>query len=1307
MTSPKHPRWSYSWLVGLIVGMTIVVVLAGLSGIEFFEDHRVKSEGESLSLAAADIAEKFNLLLIGLQGDLQMLGDTASRVTWDRKSWTAHLHAMKAAHPHYMSFALIGPTGRVLVSTDEAVIGVDVSRERWFSDVSDNRTGVQAWDVNSNVLTQGVEAVSVAVPFQTDSSRRARRFEGAVVGLMGVPMLEEIVTRTLRARFLDQNMEENLEYQVMNQKGDLFIDSDLYHKGLVNLMTIGQASARLAQSGKSGYVEEEHLRRHIQIITGYAQFSGSKEQSNMRWGVLVRVDRQAVLAPFRSVLWKIGLASAAFIVPMLAIFLWVVGRLEQTRISQQGTQMKLEKSHLFLQSTLDAVTSHIAILDERGTIVAVNGMWRKFAADNQSADPQHMVGKNYLGICDIAEGPCSEEAHVVATGIRSLLRGEDHMRVFEYPCHGPDGNRWFTVRMSRFDIDGTPRLVIAHDDITENKLAVQAIRQISETARLVISNALDGHIMIDQQGIIVGWNRHAEKLFGWSEGEAIGRRVSETIVPPHSREDYERDLRHYLISGTGTTLNQRIESVGWHRAGWEFPVEISTALVKKQEGNNISAFVRDLTERKRAELKQTRLLTVLNASLNEIYVFTIDTLRFTYVNRSALDNLGYTHEDMQALTPIDIKPNMTEASFRELVSPLLTGEYIQRIHQTLHRRKNGSTYWVEAHLQVVGEGEERSFLALIYDITGRKQEEHRQATLYTITRLLAGAKSLEEVAPYIMETICQALNWAVGALWKVDEESQVLRCAEVWDEKTVFTSFIECSRQNSFAIGVGLPGRVWKSGKVEWILDVGADRNFPRIAAATNVGLHAAFAFPIGSRDRPYGVMEFFATTLREPDQKLLDLMEGLAGQMSQFLDRKQSEQSLSNAKNKAEAAARERAEILAAVEAFFICVNGEEAVTTWTPRAEAIFGISLEQALGRPFRELPIQWSWKEVIVAMEQANDTINSIRVEKIRLVSQNGKEIYLKLTVSPICDDRGVTYVFMGEDISDRLALEHDLVQAQKLESIGHLAAGIAHEINTPTQFVGDNIRFLSDSFSDLAAVLDRHRVLLLSVKAGTCAPDLIEACEAEARRVDLDYLTEEVPKAIAQSSEGVTRIATIVRAMKEFAHPGNDEKVCVDLNKAIESTITVARNEWKYIADLTTDLAPDLPLVPCLLGQFNQVILNMIVNATHAIADVTKGTDVKGTISITTRAVDGWAEIRIADSGAGIPAEIRGKIFDPFFTTKEVGKGTGQGLAIAHSVIVDKHHGTIAIESEVGQGTTFIVQLPLDRQTTTAVAEMAA
>lgn len=403
----------------------------------------------------------------------------------------------------------------------------------------------------------------------------------------------------------------------------------------------------------------------------------------------------------------------------------------------------------------------------------------------------------------------------------------------------------------------------------------------------------------------------------------------------------------------------------------------------------------------------------------------------------------------------------------------------------------------------------------------------------------------------------------------------------------------------------------------------------------------------------------------------------------------------------------RQKSQILANVDAFFIGITDSMKVSEWTNKAEYLFGISWKAAIGKPLRELPIRWNWDEVVAALNETSCAMKAVSIEKIGLATHAQREKFIKLTISPLVDDSGNGFVIMGEDITERLVLEQELGQAQKLQSIGHLAAGIAHEINTPTQFVSDNLRFFSDSFRDITTIIGQYQVVVRSAKSGLCAPDLIAACEKESQRVDLDFLLEEIPKAIAQSTEGMARVASIVRAMKEFAHPGTDEKICVDLNKAIESTVTVARNEWKYVADLTTDLAPSLPPVPCFLGQFNQVILNMIVNASHAIADVTKGTSAKGIISITTRAVNGWAEIRISDSGSGIPEEIRTKIFDPFFTTKEVGKGTGQGLAIAHSVIVDKHQGSISVESKVGRGTTFIVRLPLEAGTTTATMEMAA
>lgn len=397
---------------------------------------------------------------------------------------------------------------------------------------------------------------------------------------------------------------------------------------------------------------------------------------------------------------------------------------------------------------------------------------------------------------------------------------------------------------------------------------------------------------------------------------------------------------------------------------------------------------------------------------------------------------------------------------------------------------------------------------------------------------------------------------------------------------------------------------------------------------------------------------------------------------------------------------------LLATVEAFFIQLNDATVVAEWTNQAERTFGITADTAIGKPFGGLAIAWDWPIVSEAIAQVAQNRAVVRLNKVVLNKVGERSRYLKLTLSPLKTSSGLDIVLMGEDITEYLALEHDLSQAQKLESLGQLAAGVAHEINTPTQFVGDNLRFLSDAFTDIGTVLDRHHTLLTSSKAGLPQQEAIERCEDEARRVDLEYLQEEVPKAIAQSFEGVERITKIVRAMKEFAHPGGDEAAYEDLNKAIQTTVEVSRNEWKYVAEMTMDLTPDLPPVFCQLGPINQVVLNIIVNAAHAIGDVVKGTKQKGRITISTRPVGDRVEIRISDTGGGIPETIREKIFDPFFTTKPVGKGTGQGLAIARSVVVDKHGGRIDVESEVDQGTIFIIYLPVKPKEAPALGEAA-
>jgi len=288
--------------------------------------------------------------------------------------------------------------------------------------------------------------------------------------------------------------------------------------------------------------------------------------------------------------------------------------------------------------------------------------------------------------------------------------------------------------------------------------------------------------------------------------------------------------------------------------------------------------------------------------------------------------------------------------------------------------------------------------------------------------------------------------------------------------------------------------------------------------------------------------------------------------------------------------------------------------------------------------------------------------------------------------------------IAEEHHAREAAQQQLHDARRLEAVGQLAAGIAHEINTPLQYTGDNTRFLQESFQDIRGALEAYGQMLSALKGGTVSPDLVERVEKTLDQADVPYLLEEMPQAITQSLEGIDRVTKIVRAMKDFSHPGVKDKAAIDINRAIESTTTVCRNEWKYVAEMELALDRALPPVLCLPGELNQVILNLVINAAHAIAAAggqPQADQAKGVIAVSTQLTGDWVEVRVRDTGTGIPEEVRPRIFDPFFTTKDVGEGTGQGLTIAHSVVVDKHGGTIDFETETGVGTTFIVRLPLE------------
>lgn len=784
------------------------------------------------------------------------------------------------------------------------------------------------------------------------------------------------------------------------------------------------------------------------------------------------------------------------------------------------------------------------------------------------------------------------------------------------------------------------------EDITLRKQADEAKAFLAS----LVESSPDAIVGVKLDGTVISWNQGARELVGYTAEEMIGTSIL-VLTLPERKSEAER-IFETVARGEQIT---RYETALVRKDGTRVSVSLTFSPIRDAEGKvtGMASITHDITQRKLRE-EQTQLQTTALESAANGIVIADRSGRILWVNPAFARLTGYAAEEVIGQTTRMLKSGVQNREFyRDLWSAISRGDTWQG--EIVNRRKDGTLYNEEMTVTPVREagGSIHHFVAVKQDITERKRA---QEDLLFKTALL--------------ETQAET---TIDGILVVDGKGQRLqsnrRFAEIFNIPAEVIDRNDEQEMLDYALSqIQNPEAFIERIQYLYAHESEQARDEVHLKDGRCLDRYTAPLYEAGGRY--YGRVWYFRD----------------------ITDNKRAEQALRENEQRYRELFENASEII-----FTTDMDGR--FTSLNRTGEQVFGYSQQEAVQTDIWHLVVPEHHELLKQHRVQMAAGMAQFTAE-IEVAAKDGRRVRLEIKPRLIWrDDNPVGIQAMARDITGRDIAEMELRQAQKLESVGRLASGIAHEINTPIQFVGDNTRFLGDSFAALKKLIDKFGELSAAAASGAVSPELLSEVRRLEGESDCAYLIEEIPQAIKQTLEGVDRVATIVRAMKEFAHPENKGMAPVDLNKALMSTITVARNEWKYVAEMDTGLA-ELPLVVCNVGDLNQVFLNLLVNAAHAIADVV-GNGGKGSIAIRTAAEGDKVHISIADTGAGIPENIRSKIFDPFFTTKEVGRGTGQGLAIARSVVVDRHKGSLTFESEVGKGTTFHIRLPVAQEEFTA------
>lgn len=579
------------------------------------------------------------------------------------------------------------------------------------------------------------------------------------------------------------------------------------------------------------------------------------------------------------------------------------------------------------------------------------------------------------------------------------------------------------------------------------------------------------------------------------------------------------------------------------------------------------------------------------------------------------------------------------------------------------------------------------------DISEQRRAQAQLQLQNIVTTCIAERRALVSSCQLFLAATCERFGWDLGTLWVPDHWEKLL-CADIWvTPELAGSEFENVTRSTTFAEGEGLPGHVYRTRRPRWLLDILADDSFPRLTRARSIGLTSGFAVPLVRENQVLAILEFFSALERVEDRELLEFIsvQGMrlgAEELRARANARATEVDAGPGITRTQFEA-----VIEHVPGFILAVD----------RQGKVIFINRVMAQHRRDEITGSQWldhvrpeHRKRLSELLEIILETGTPQRHEAT-MAGPDGREMWLSSHLGPIRENGEITGVVVSaQDVTELKRAQSEIMATQRWVSVGTLAAGIAHEVNTPVQLVSDNLGFIRDATRRALALTSKLVSLPTLILEGAPEQQLRLAAEAALKYEKASrraFLEAEMPKAVEACINGLDRVATIVHSLQEFAHPASTELEQVELNRLIERVLAILASEYRRVAELRTDFG-DLPPVQCNVGEITQAVLSVVLNAAQAISDTVKDTPEKGVLEIRSFVEDGQAVISIRDTGSGIPTEIRSRIFDPFFTTREVGKGSGQGLALAWAILTQKHRGSITFESIVGKGTTFFLRLPI-------------